>query len=229
MPESDRRTSVVTIAPWSAPRPHVEDGLGSTTNLINKAGQESAEYSSDPSGGVTVTAPSSTAAAERINPFRYAGGIYDTSSDLIKFGQRWYDPDTGRFTQQDSLETLVDPTRANRYEYAGGNPVNYVDPTGRESMSAGGKICVLACLGVSYVEDESGDNGLQVSTGLGLGAYATVQSSSGDVDPGLGAPQTCLTVGAIGGCVSSDGTESGFLGSGDGLRISTTTGYTFLV
>jgi RHS repeat-associated protein len=113
---------------------YAEDGLGSTIALVNQDGAQTADYAYDPSGEVTVTNPTSGSNAQRVNPFRYAGGTYDVSSNLIKFGQRWYDPDTGRFTQQDSLETLADPTRANRYEYANGNPINYVDPTGRYSL-----------------------------------------------------------------------------------------------
>ncbi|WP_104529212.1 RHS repeat-associated core domain-containing protein [Blastococcus saxobsidens] len=64
--------------------------------------------------------------------FSYAGGFDDPRSALVHFGQGWYDPTTGRFTQQDSLETLADPTRANRYEYAAGKPINYIYPTGLE-------------------------------------------------------------------------------------------------
>lgn len=71
-----------------------------------------------------------------IQIYGYAGGFDDPTSGLVHFGQRWYDPAAGRFTQQDALETLADPTRANRYEYANGNPINYVDPTGRDACAA---------------------------------------------------------------------------------------------
>jgi RHS repeat-associated protein len=95
-----------------------------------------------------LNAPAHISNAQRVDPFRYAGGTYDYTSDLIKFGQRWYDPDTGCFTQQDSIETLADPSRANRYQYAGGNPVNYVDPTGREVAPPGSDL---------YDLDQDGD------------------------------------------------------------------------
>jgi hypothetical protein len=56
---------------------------------------------------------------------------------LYKFGIRYYDPTTGRWTQRDpvggSLQELV---KANPYVYAGNNPVNNVDPTGRDCQSA---------------------------------------------------------------------------------------------
>ena len=77
-----------------------------------------------------------------IQIYGYAGGFDDPTSGLVHFGQRWYDPTTGRWTQQDALETLADPTRANRYEYANSNPINYVDPTGR--LSVGGTIAAVA-------------------------------------------------------------------------------------
>ena len=51
-----------------------------------------------------------------IQIYGYAGGFDDPTSGLVRFGQRWYDPATGRWTQPDALETLADPTGANRYE-----------------------------------------------------------------------------------------------------------------
>jgi hypothetical protein len=36
----------------------------------------------------------------------------------------------GRWTQQDSLNTPLDPTNGNRYAYAGDDPINGVDPSG---------------------------------------------------------------------------------------------------
>jgi RHS repeat-associated protein len=106
------------------------DGLGSVIAQVEAGGTITARYSYDPWGEVTSATSPISSAIVTINPYRYAGGIYDPGSKLTHFGQRWYDPTTGRFTQQDSLETLADPSRANRYEYAGSNPINFVDPTG---------------------------------------------------------------------------------------------------
>lgn len=49
----------------------------------------------------------------------------------MKFGLRWYEPTTGTWTQQDTLDAPLDPGNANRYGFAGGDPVNQNDPTGR--------------------------------------------------------------------------------------------------
>lgn len=107
------------------------DGLGSPVALINTSGAHIATYSYDPYGQVTI-ANLTNNTATAISPYRFAGGLDDRTSGWIKYGQRYYDPNIGRFTQQDSLETLADPTRANRYQYAASNPVNFVDLTGRD-------------------------------------------------------------------------------------------------
>lgn len=123
---------------------YVLDGLGSPIALINGTGILLSTFTYDPYGQVTadnITNNSVTA----LNPYRFAGGMYDRSSNLVKFGMRWYDPATGRFTQQDSVETLADPSRANRYEYAAGNPCNFVDPTGQDISDCG--IAVIAFAG----------------------------------------------------------------------------------
>ena len=46
---------------------------------------------------------------------------------LILQGARYYDPTSGRFISPDPLGHRVTP---DLYSYAGGDPVNFVDPTG---------------------------------------------------------------------------------------------------
>ena len=105
------------------------DGLGSPVALVNHGGTQTAAYTYDPYGQSTATNLNGSSVAN-VQHYGYAGGIRDTSGHLVHYGMRWYDPVTGRFTQQDSLETLADPSRSNRYEYAASNPINYVDPSG---------------------------------------------------------------------------------------------------
>ncbi|WP_152622431.1 polymorphic toxin-type HINT domain-containing protein [Archangium violaceum] len=62
---------------------------------------------------------------------------FDADLGLIRMGVRDYDPELNRFLTPDPLflaepERCVDsPVECNLYGYAGGNPVAYVDPTGK--------------------------------------------------------------------------------------------------
>src|SRR5260370_17974209 len=69
------------------------------------------------------------------NPWRFAGGYFDSSTGLYKFGTRYYNPGFGRWSQQDPLRgQLNDPTSLNRYVYAGDDPVNLTDPSARDAF-----------------------------------------------------------------------------------------------
>ncbi|PIE48180.1 MAG: hypothetical protein CSA42_00265, partial [Gammaproteobacteria bacterium] len=63
-------------------------------------------------------------------PFYFAGGIYDTDTKLTRFGARDYDAETGRWTAKDPIGFAGGLTSL--YDYVGGDPVNFVDLTGRE-------------------------------------------------------------------------------------------------
>jgi len=84
----------------------------------------------DPYGQVTA----STGNAAAGNPFRFAGGYQDPTG-LSQFGQRYYDPTLGRWTQQDDLNVIGDPANGNRYTYTGDDPVNNIDPSGLDPCS----------------------------------------------------------------------------------------------
>jgi len=160
---------------------YLTDNLGSVVGLVDANGTKAASYAYDPYG-TTRTATGPQAAA---NPFRYTSGYQDPSG-LYKLGARYYDPTAGRFTQQDPAGQ-----RPNLYGYAGGNPVNNTDPTGRFSLlgllndvagglagavagtaclastlSLGSVGCGLAGVGVGIVVTES-LNGLDQAAGAG--------------------------------------------------------------
>lgn len=62
-------------------------------------------------------------------PFGFAGGLYDADTKLVRFGARDYDAETGRWTAKDPLQ--FGGGDSNLYGYAFGDPVNFVDPSGR--------------------------------------------------------------------------------------------------
>jgi RHS repeat-associated protein len=78
----------------------------------------------------------------KANPWKFAAGYLDSSTNLYKFGTRYYDPTLGRWTQQDPVGgSLGDLNSANRYTYANDDPVNAVDPSGKDIIG-----CTLAVL-----------------------------------------------------------------------------------
>ena len=81
--------------------------------------------------------------------YRYTGQENDPNSNLYYYGQRYYQPEVGRFIQpdpvskyltdpqklnqatgQDLQEFLENPQKLNEYSYTINNPVKYTDPTG---------------------------------------------------------------------------------------------------
>ena len=60
------------------------------------------------------------------NRFRYAGEQFDTITGQYYLRARYYDPQVGRFTQEDTYRG----DGLNLYAYVANNPVKYVDPSG---------------------------------------------------------------------------------------------------
>ena len=146
---------------------YVYDGTpGSPIALITNAAYQAFAYDYDPYGLPTLTATSGGLGVDQ-NPYAFAGGIQDRTIDWVHYGNRYYDPTTGTWTQRDTLDNPLSPQDANRYTYAGGDPVNNVDPAGNYSS----KDCVH-------------DIGLQVGTGLVGGAIGGFFAAGVGVLPG---------------------------------------------
>ncbi|MFZ1976638.1 MAG: DUF4329 domain-containing protein [Bacteroidota bacterium] len=61
-------------------------------------------------------------------PFAYAGGLYDSQTKLVRFGERDYDASAGRWTCKDPIMFAGGETSL--YGYVGNDPINWADPSG---------------------------------------------------------------------------------------------------
>ncbi|EJL43890.1 RHS repeat-associated core domain protein containing protein [Brevibacillus sp. CF112] len=74
-----------------------------------------------------------------MNPFAYAGEMYDKESGFYYLRARYYDPKMGRFVSEDTVKGQVDnPLSLNRYTYVSNNPLKFVDPSGHIQEMTGG-------------------------------------------------------------------------------------------
>jgi len=67
-------------------------------------------------------------------PFGFAGGLWDADTELLRYGARDYDPQTGRWTAKDPV--LFTGGSSDLFEYCYGDPVNWIDPSGLAAIPA---------------------------------------------------------------------------------------------
>jgi RHS repeat-associated protein len=149
------------------------DGKGDIIGLVNSSGKVERTFRYGPygeniksEGTQTIPYPFGFKSG-----YRMPGGntgLGNVANGLYHFGQRYYDPTTGRWTQHDPLSKFASPAQANRFLFAGGDPINLSDPTGRLSgcAAAGTAIGFLAGgIGgavVGYVAGEFCSEGLEI-------------------------------------------------------------------
>lgn len=104
------------------------DAQGNVRQLTDAAGVVTDTYDYDAYGNLvnhTGTTP---------NVYLYRGERYDPDMGMYYMRARWYNPATGRFMSRDMEEgDPPDPASLHKYLYAGGDPVNKMDPTGHEA------------------------------------------------------------------------------------------------
>ncbi|KAA9002428.1 type IV secretion protein Rhs [Paenibacillus spiritus] len=104
------------------------NGHGDLVEIRSQQGALLNQYKYDIWGNITSQVESV------YNPFRYAGELWDDSTDLQYLRARWYDPSMGRFLNEDTVEGQFDnPLTLNLYTYVYNNPLRYLDPTGNKA------------------------------------------------------------------------------------------------
>ncbi len=99
------------------------DHLGNVIRMTDEFGNSVAEYKYDAWGNITSTWSNGSEIAD-LNPFRYAGYVYDKETKKYYLSARYYDPESGRFLSEDSFKgDAGDPLSLNYYAYVKNNPV----------------------------------------------------------------------------------------------------------
>jgi RHS repeat-associated protein len=105
------------------------DGFGSVRMLTDATGAVTNTYDYDGWGNI-VSSTGSTP-----NLYLYRGEQYDPDLQLYYLRARYFNPLTGRFLTKDPLNgQIFDPRTLHKYLYAGGDPINAIDPSGRQDM-----------------------------------------------------------------------------------------------
>jgi RHS repeat-associated protein len=65
-------------------------------------------------------------------PLGFAGGLYDSDTDLVRFGARDYDAMSGRWTSKDPIRF---EGGQNLYAYVNNSPIDFIDPSGLQEGS----------------------------------------------------------------------------------------------
>ena len=95
-------------------------------------------YVYDAWGKVTATDVAGTSESAQVltyNPYLYRGYRYDAETGLYYLSSRYYDPETGRFINADSILDLNHGNRGtNLFTYAVNNPQSYKDKAGTDAI-----------------------------------------------------------------------------------------------
>ncbi len=105
------------------------DGFGSVRMLTDVTGAVTDTYDYDAWGNILSSTGSTP------NVYLYRGEQFDPDLQLYYLRARYFNPLTGRFLTRDPLNgQITDPHTLHKYLYAGGDPINAVDPTGRADL-----------------------------------------------------------------------------------------------
>ena len=125
---------------------YLYDGRGSMVNETNGSGTSMSAYLYDEWGNLLSGKVHTNGFYSDL--YLYNGEATDITTGLQYLRARYYDPEMGRFIQQDSyLGKTSRPLSQNRYIYVENNPLNYIDPSGHMAAKE------LNAISVAYNSD----------------------------------------------------------------------------
>ncbi|WP_420367108.1 RHS repeat-associated core domain-containing protein [Curtobacterium sp. L1-20] len=160
------------------------DGIGNQIGALTDTGTEAFTAAYDPYGTGTVNDADATNPFWTQNPYGFKAGTRtsDTQNNLVKYGLRWYLAGVGSWTQQDTLDNPLDPSNADRYAYAGSDPINNIDPLGQSFAHDLGGAILGAVVGTAITVTTCALTGVETAlagSAAGLIAGATVGGAVG--------------------------------------------------
>ncbi|PZE63600.1 RHS repeat-associated core domain-containing protein, partial [Curtobacterium sp. MCBD17_021] len=223
----DLRTADGSTSMW------VIDGIGNPAAAITDKGEKAYVVSYSPYGGETVTYGDNSSQWQQ-NPYGFKGGLRSSGTNigLTKFGYRWQSAETGGWISRDTLDAPLDPNNANRYAYAGDDPINASDPSGRAYVGGVGELCAFVCLQVGGGYDGDWDFTIGAAVGPDVGVNGSVGGGAG-TNEGPSVNASCsadLGVGVYGEVGVGEGGDlsgGGGVGGGAGGGCNVGVSYTF--
>ncbi|WP_420367071.1 RHS repeat-associated core domain-containing protein [Curtobacterium sp. L1-20] len=195
----DLQTTDGTTSMW------ILDGTGSPAAAIADTGKTAYTVSYAPYGAETVGIGSDSAQWQQ-NPYGFKTGLRSSDDNgMTEFGYRWQTSGTGGWIQRDTLDAPLSPTNANRYAYAGDDPINSADPTGNlSSFGTYADACGSSAVASAGIDLALAATGPGVLVGAGVACVVGVGTQFIGDEYGQGAGNGVayidflLTVGKIG-------------------------------
>ncbi|PZS04571.1 MAG: hypothetical protein DLM69_01740 [Candidatus Chloroheliales bacterium] len=151
------------------------DQVGSPKLVVNAYGVVVKELSYDSFGDVTSDSNPSF-----YLPIGFAGGLRDVDTNLVHFGVRDYEPQTGRWVARDPA--LYQGGQGNLYTYVHSDPINQTDPVGLFSVGFSGFAAVGGSVSIAI---DSGGLSISVGGGVGVGGGLSFDSGAKHQDSGV--------------------------------------------
>ena len=164
------------------------DGLGSITTLTDPSGTPVRSYTYDSFGRIVDET------GTVIDPYTYTGQEFDPETGLFYYRARYYNPQTGRFLQEDAFPRFG----VSSYPYSRNNPIRFIDPSGLIDYARVGRglVKVTASFGGLLILGaiETGSGGTATAVVIVGAHFAVAGLTSGffDIAAGLTPTPRCV-------------------------------------